>query len=202
MSNSRLYLVFFLMFVGNDGLFRLTSGTDWIYGVDYLVKGVALVLLWQLGTTRLADPKPTKAASTLDIALWGAFAIVLNILFDKTKDYAEQVMPMAKLFSWPAIDNGLLLTLDATFGLMLTAIVEELIFRRLAWHALANRLPGETSRIIGASLLFGLIHWGNGPWAIIATGLGGAVLWLAYRRTGSLPLVIIAHYVINAIVFY
>jgi membrane protease YdiL (CAAX protease family) len=202
MSNSRLYLAFFLMFVGNDGLFRLASGTDWIYGVDYLVKGVAFILLWQGRATRLPDPKPTKPVGTLDIALWGAFAIVLNILFDKAKAHAEIVMPVAKLFEWPAIDNSLLLTLDATFGLMLTAVVEELIFRRLAWHALAKRLPGETSRLIGASLLFGLIHWGNGPWAVIATGLGGAALWLAYRRTGSLPLAIIAHYIINAIVFY
>lgn len=159
-----------------------------------------LALLLAAGVHRLKDPQPAKQLPLATLALWFAFAVIVNLAVSRAGFWAWHQWPPPYLFSWPKIAMPWLLVFDLTAGLALTAVVEELMARRLAWHVLAPRFPHPWATLTVSSLLFGLGHWGAGPWNTISATLGGAALFLAYQRTGSLMLVIAAHYTINLII--
>ena len=55
--------------------------------------------------------------------------------------------------------------------------------------------------VLGSSALFALGHGMQGPGGVLVTGALGVVLGAAFVVTGSLLLVIVAHYVVNALEF-
>lgn len=69
---------------------------------------------------------------------------------------------------------------------------------------LVHRLgtPGATGNLLASSLLFGLIHWGYGPGGIVAAAITGLAFGYTYQRTGSLSLVILAHYLVDVLLFW
>lgn len=90
------------------------------------------------------------------------------------------------------------------FGLILPtiAIVEELLFRGAAIGAFAVGfgLP-EPLLVLASSIAFGGAHGAQGRiGAIVATALG-LVLAVAFVLTGSLFVVVLAHYLVNALEF-
>lgn len=82
------------------------------------------------------------------------------------------------------------------------AVVEELLFRGALIGAMAAGygLPIFGLAIV-SSILFGLGHGLQGPGGVVVTGLLGFVLAAAFIVTGSLVVVVIAHYCINVIEF-
>jgi membrane protease YdiL (CAAX protease family) len=189
------------LFVANDLLFWLTSEHYAIYFADYAVKLAMLALMLAAGVHRLADPRPERPLRPAVFAAWFVFAVAANLVIFDTVDWTRRELPTPYLFTWPRIEIVWLRALDFTAGLALTAVVEEMMARRLAWHVLAPRFAAPWAPLAVSSLLFGLGHWGDGPWNTIGATLGGAALFLAYRRTGSLTLVIVAHFLANVILF-
>ena len=89
-----------------------------------------------------------------------------------------------------------------TLGLLLVALSEEMLFRRM----LVNMLNRFTARALPicliSSLIFGLIHWESGLQNVLAATLIGCYLMWIYLRTGSFLTIVAIHYVINLWVFY
>lgn len=91
--------------------------------------------------------------------------------------------------------------------LPVVAIFEELLFRGVLVGGLlvAGVETGITVSpwllVIGSSIAFALGHGAQGRGGIVVTGGLGAVLGVAFVLTWSLPLVIVAHYVVNAVEF-
>ena len=91
--------------------------------------------------------------------------------------------------------------IDLTAGLMLVAIIEELVFRGFL-AAFLSRYTESAAVIIGISALaFGMIHWSGGMHQVLITGIAGAVFMTLYLRTRSLPPLILSHFTINFIAF-
>jgi len=88
-----------------------------------------------------------------------------------------------------------------TLGLALVAISEEVLFRGFAFNALKERNYSIHKIFLISALIFGLIHWSQGPVAIIATAITGSGLMICMYCTGSIYPTIIAHYVINYLSF-
>lgn len=79
--------------------------------------------------------------------------------------------------------------------------VEESVYRGYGLAALDARW-GRAAALIAMAVLFGLLHWGNGPLSIVFTGIMGvafAGLYL-WRRTLIAP--VIAHSLYNAMVLF
>ncbi len=201
MSLALAYGLTQFLFVANDFLFWLTSEDYAIYFADYAVKLAMLALMLAAGVHRLADPRPRQPPRRIALAAWFVFAVAANLVVFDAVDWTRRELPTPYLFTWPRIEIVWLRVLDFAAGLALTAVVEELMARRLAWHMLAPRFSSPWAPLAVSSLLFGLGHWGDGPWNTIGATLGGAALFLAYRRTGSLALVIVAHFLVNLILF-
>jgi membrane protease YdiL (CAAX protease family) len=86
--------------------------------------------------------------------------------------------------------------------LPIVAGFEELLFRA----ALIGAIPAGFSvppavMVVVSTTVFALGHGLQGPGGILVTGLLGGVLGVAFLLSGSLLLVFVAHYVVNAIEF-
>lgn len=90
------------------------------------------------------------------------------------------------------------------FGLTLPTIAafEEALFRGALIGALAVGF-GVNPWILaaGSSIVFGLGHGAQGRLGVVVTGLLGVALAALFVRTGSLLVVIVAHYLVNALEF-
>ena len=86
--------------------------------------------------------------------------------------------------------------------LPLIAVFEELLFRAVLIGALSAGFDLSPWLLaVGSSILFALGHGIQGTAGILVTGLLGFVLAALFVLTGSLLVVIVAHYVINACEF-
>lgn len=86
--------------------------------------------------------------------------------------------------------------------LPLIALFEELLFRAALIGVYAAGFGiSPWLLVIGSSIVFALGHNIQGPGGVLVTGLLGGVLGVAFVYTNSLLLVVVAHYVINALEF-
>jgi membrane protease YdiL (CAAX protease family) len=132
-----------------------------------------------------------------ELLLWllGAVAITVLVTYEPWWHAIESVMPDIRLGSVPRT-TGLRHFIDLTFGLLLVAIHEEVLFRRVA-RAVFRPWGDRAAMIATSSVIFGLFHWWTGLLNMIVATLIGAFLMLLYRRAGALWPAVLAHYLID-----
>lgn len=86
--------------------------------------------------------------------------------------------------------------------LPVVALFEEFLFRSVLIGAVGAGfdLPAW-ALVVGSSVVFALAHSAQGYGGIAVTGLLGAVLGTAFVATGSFLVVVLAHYLVNALEF-
>ncbi len=178
----------------NDFAFMAFSGTFGVYLADYVFKLAMLAVLLRYRDVWPAAPE--KQGTVPLLVFGGAVLVAVGVLTDP---WIELLGRGWTLVDWPPIDSKWLNAFDLSLGLALTAVVEELGFRRIGLLA----LPGSfVQRLWASSLLFGLIHWGQGYGHVAIATLVGLAFGYVYARTGSLVLVILAHYAVDLILFW
>ena len=88
-----------------------------------------------------------------------------------------------------------------TLGILIVAILEEVIFRGLYSTILADRFQNEILVSVLAALVFGTIHWSLGISTMVHTALIGFVFMFGITQTRSVLPTMAAHYAINLIAF-
>ncbi|SDY01434.1 CPBP family intramembrane glutamic endopeptidase [Halopenitus persicus] len=82
------------------------------------------------------------------------------------------------------------------------AVFEELLFRGVLIGAFATGLGIDPwLLVVGSAIVFGIGHGAQGRLGVVVTAVLGTVLGGLFVRSGSLVVVIVAHYVINAVEF-
>jgi membrane protease YdiL (CAAX protease family) len=100
----------------------------------------------------------------------------------------------------PETVGGWLLLLGVV--LPLVALVEEFLFRAALVGALAAGFSVSPWLLaVLSSVAFGVGHGLQGPGGVVVTGALGFVLAAAFVLTGSLWVVVVAHYLVNALEF-
>jgi membrane protease YdiL (CAAX protease family) len=143
------------------------------------------------GTLALKRPAWEAAALALLVA---AFVIGIDHFF---RHVAPIEVAAMVLFKYPKVDSPILHWTDVTYGLALTAISEEIVFRGLFAGLLARCFNGEAGLALASALFFALVHWSHGLTAMAVAFTAGVALMALYRRTGSLLPAIAAHYLVN-----
>lgn len=83
-------------------------------------------------------------------------------------------------------------------GVVLAPVAEEIFFRGYVLRAMSAR-KGYARGLVYSSVVFGLVHFNLA--AFLPLALGGMLLAVSYRRTGSLWTPIVAHSLNNAFAF-
>ncbi len=201
---SRQYAILFLLvlapFFLNDFAFMASQTAEQWLAADYGSKAVALALIAAFAVLRrpaLASlPRRGLTAEALLLAAVCALAILaVDLMITEARDFFPEELI---LFRYPKIDQPALYWIDLTFGLTLTVVAEEAVFRAISRDILARHMSSTLAIVVASALIFASIHWSHGIGAMLTALFAGAMLMALYMRTGSVAPCMIAHYVVDA----
>ncbi len=149
---------------------------------------IAIAVGWLLGVPALADVRFDTDSVAQGVAATLPMLLLLSPLARRhhglerlRDDVTRQILPLFKNASLPQ-----LALLSALAGLG-----EEALFRGVLQTWLAQHL-GDAGGLVLASIVFGLAHFINRSYALLATLIGLYLGWL-YLTSGNLLLPVIAH---------
>ncbi len=187
----------------NDFGFIALGGTNGVYCIDYGTRVFVLCLCFAWPLTRsLTLEQLTPRSSILAAVLCIFFLPVMGRLAHHFLEVPfVQVTELQGLFVFHTLSNPTFYWLDLTLGLLLVAISEELVFRKIAmrWLESAGRSPIQI--VVISATIFSLIHWGSGPGRLIYTFVSGLFYMIAYLRLRRLWPLVLAHWIENFMVF-
>ncbi len=101
----------------------------------------------------------------------------------------------------PAITDPFWYQFDLYAGLLMVAVVEELVFRGLFCFVLEKYTRNNAFIVCFSAIAFGLIHWSAGFTEVVTATVAGMVYMALYMKTRSLPAIILSHFVVDLISF-
>lgn len=190
------------LFFANDIAFLAAVTPAQVYYADYGFKLAAIAGIMAIPALRTAALKREVSLRKPAVIIATVSAAVVGYAVAEAIDQAVDRWTAATvLFRFPHITDPSFRWFDLTAGLALTAVVEELVFRKL-FHALFAERFGVVGVVVASSVLFGLIHWSSGVGTMLTSCVIGVVFMMTMQRTGSALAVIVAHYLINFAIFY
>jgi membrane protease YdiL (CAAX protease family) len=196
-----ILIVLSSIFLLNDFLFMSAKTyVSWL-GIDYGSRFLAIGIVVYLIKKKSAVPAEFGLARIPFRAglRWALLLTVTGIFIDQVVwRFFEHLLPGTQLASMPRIKNPIVNIVDLTFGILLVAVSEEIVFRGYCFTALRDRM-GTKLLISTSAVLFGLIHWSTGQHAIITTALWGVMPMVAMIRTGSVVPGVVAHYITDLV---
>lgn len=174
-----------------------------VYELDYLFRGLVVIALLGLSTSRRAIGEMPGVRSDSAVALLAVLWVTgASVLFHQTiHRFLYRLFWDPADFTWPPIESEPERLFDLTVGLLLVAITEELIFRKFARRHFDRQGLRPDQIIFRSGLLFGLIHWEQGVASVLNAWVFGALAMAAYIQTNRLWVPIVAHYIVNLLIF-
>ena len=179
-----------------------TTTEGWLIW-DYSGRVAALLVLAVIPSARaIAFRRDALRTSWWETALWILAVFAFGPLIAKPFGHFVNVLiPHTQLGTYPD-PHGSLLILDTTLGLALVAFHEEIVFRRCARFAFGRRFGNGLGMLLATSLLFASYHWSAGIGNIASNFFFGLLAMTCLKRTGALWPIVVAHYLIDAFLFY
>lgn len=192
---ARLALLLALFYAG--WVKFLADGTD-VYLIDYAQRVLIVALGWTVLTDGFRRPLPPITDRVWLWALGGAAALIAVDTW--TGGFAQRAAFDTALFpesGFPPLENEVWQAVDLTFGLVLVAVSEELVFRRLWTDWWDSRRGGGAGLYAGSALVFGLLHLPQGLADTAIACVWGVLLMYLYRRSRCLALVVLVHFLVD-----
>lgn len=167
---------------------------------DYGGRLAALGLLAALPQARAIAfrRESLKAPLWLALACIAGLVAFFPLLNDPLGDWLEKLLPQTALGHYPTLHRALKL-IDLSFGLLLVAYHEEVLFRRCALPIIGE--DGGWRTDVKSAVLFAVYHWWTGVPNMVEAGLFGLLAMPAYRRLGTLWPLVAAHYLADLSAF-
>lgn len=126
------------------------------------------------------------------------------LLFAPFNDLFFGLLDPNNVFQWhffPPINDVKLKVFDLTAGLILVAVAEELIYRKLFLVVLLQYRFGNALIYLISSTVFALLHLNQSVQTAIGAFIAGLVLMYVYKKSGTLWVPIVSHYLVNLYFF-
>ncbi|WP_436926464.1 CPBP family intramembrane glutamic endopeptidase [Halosimplex amylolyticum] len=174
-----------------QGLFgAILAGGAWYFGVPLPTLGIS--------SDALSTGLPALAVGVgFGLALWVGNELASGLAASSGADYDEGLREMLA----PDGPRAWALLLGATLPVI--AVVEEFIFRAAVVGATTEALGASPWLLaVVSSVAFALGHGAQGRVGVVVTGALGFALAAGFVLTNSLLVVIVAHYLVNALEFF
>lgn len=196
-------LLCFLLFVVDDiVVMRIDDFTQWAL-FDWMKRALVIGLIFAFPAVRiLAFRKEddriylVPAVVFTTVILWAQ-----TIIYFKFHNNIYRYFEAYSLFSVPTAPDINLAFADLTLGLLLVAVSEEYVFRKLMAGYLADRY-GWLVAIVVSSVAFAAIHWSQGPAGLIVAGIHGVLYAALFCLTGRIWPSIACHYLLDFLVYF
>lgn len=170
--------------------------TTWL-AVDWGSKLLSGGIILAFEATRRLAALPMPGTLSLGLILALIVMTILNWWISPwIIAWGNNLVPALARFGFTYPDEMIRL-LDLGPGLLLTAVVEEVLFRKVLFLGL---MRGQLSRKAAAAtsiVLFALCHWSMGIGACLSALLFGVIAQIVFVRGGKLWPVIAAHWIYN-----
>jgi len=144
------------------------------------------------------------------IPTWGAAAGIGCLIALPVIGIVMEKVVIFFMWPWASIDGIYdfninapteLYLIDLFGGLLLVAISEELVSRKLAWLWLSRIGLSATHICIISAFFFGTLHWGRGSITVVSAFFIGVLYMAAYIKLGRIWPLVGAHFLHNFYVF-
>lgn len=172
---------------------------DWFYAIDYFERAAIVALfVAAFGWPKFVRRLGIQDFAAIILALVG-FAIIhyFEVHFSSTGILPQLWSPSF----YPSINAAWLKYFDISVGLILVAVSEEIVYRKLAFDVLVKRFKAPMAYVL-SSLLFAALHVPLGSIAFVITFLDGFVFMAVYRWRRNLLVPIAAHFLVDLYFFY
>ena len=173
----------------------------WLFDTFHFVLLPTALLVW-LARVFLITPEKYGLVTVAEHESWLHFAglvvfvaIILYFIYQVADDFFWVIFhrPETIPFYKNILPNGLLRIPLVLYFAATAGLFEEIFFRGLPLLYFQSRYPSSIPRgkyVLGTSMLFGAIHWGNGAHEVLATFTYGVFASLFYLKLRDLwPLV-------------
>jgi membrane protease YdiL (CAAX protease family) len=198
-----IFVVLSALFYLNDFVFIALRAQESIYFADYAFR-ICVLMGWYFWLSAKSIGMEQQEGD------WGwkaglVCALVLPIL-GRVSYYTIEVpfvdmTGINGLFDFPSIENPVFYWFDLSFGLLLVALSEELVFRKIALKWLESCGYGFVKIVVLSATLFSLMHWGSGPGRLIYAFVSGVLYMAVYLKVRRLWPVVLAHWIQNFAAF-
>jgi len=182
----------------------LNHDTTFVFDYAERILIIALCLwAWPVTWDQL---KSGLQALTPKICLLIVLATISIIAIDFVIDiaYGVQFLNLYTVWEWghyPKIENRFLFAFDLTVGLVLVAASEELIYRKIASDILVKVTKSRLFLYVSTALIFAAAHIPQGLDSTTNAFFAGVILLFVYRKSGTLWVPVIIHYLANLYFF-
>jgi membrane protease YdiL (CAAX protease family) len=188
------------LFMTNPGIFWIYDLINWI-----VVPGICLTIIIgslkvkpaDLGLVSIRHENLTAHALgrlATTVVLFLSFVVVQAVFF-------RILPPTNTIFNYvDLIPKGALGKVSALYLAVTAAFVEEIFYRGVLKWVMVNENPGKgaaAAYVVFSAVLFGLNHWGQGSFKVLATIYLGVITALLYLRFKNLWYLIAAHLLFN-----
>lgn len=203
MRKTTILLLAYLPFFLNDfANIYVTDYTAWVV-LDYLVRlavmGFLLAMLRQ-GGVRAADLGVSRVTLT-DLILWTAGTAACAMAYLGLSELVlAPYFPKGSIGSVPIDPDSPLFRFDATVGLVLVGLSEEMVCRGLTLSVLRERFSTPTAALFSA-LAFSLMHWSLSVHTLVDAFIYGLIFVPATLATGTIWPAAITHFLVNYVLY-
>lgn len=163
--------------------------TDW--GSKILSGGLVLLFV----TTRhLALTPQARGFTIVDGLTLALMTMIIWWISRRFIPWANALMRPAAQFAFTAYPSPGVRVIDLSLGLLLTAVVEEVLFRKVVFLALRQAGVEIVIASVFSVVLFALCHWSLGLGSCLSAFLFGLAAQVIFIRTGRLPPLVAAHW--------
>ncbi len=191
---SKLVFCISLFLVG-WGKFYLSP--PWIFIADYGLRILIVWLLWDQILTALHQWRMPRFRIWL--AAIGVCVVLLAVdqWVSSLQAYDEFNQLLFTPVSFPLPDQVPLIVFDYTVGLILVALSEEFVFRRVFLEKAEESGWSTTKLYVLSSLIFAFIHIPQGLASFTTAFIWGVVLMYFYLKTRTILFTVLMHLVVN-----
>ena len=188
-------VLIFGLLIGHFGWIKF-SVPAFLYLIDY-VQHLAIIGLY-LYFFRKIDLKPSEKVVHNIAAILAGLFIVISYLFFRAIVLKFGVPNAGDRF--PPL-YGWVMGFDLIVGLALTAVAEELVYRKLMVDVIQTYTERPIAVYLTSAAIFALLHANQGTVSAANAFVAGIVLMFLYRWSGSIATAMIAHYFANLLFF-
>ncbi len=203
LRENKLFALIVLVLIGH--LFWIKfEFSNLIVFLDNLERIVILALIWYIYKFETTQLKIWKFYFT-----WRNFFLIVLassavLLFAPINEILFLVLDPISSWRWhhfPPISNPFLKFYDLTIGLLLVAIAEELVYRKLFLDVMQQYKLGPLKIYLYSSVIFAILHLYQSVQLTFGAFVAGLMLMYVYKKTGTLWVPIVAHYLVNLYFF-
>ena len=203
LRNNKKTALIVLLIISHAGWIKFEI-LEFIYPIDYLYRTLMILLCWYVYQFRKNDFIGWWQLFRLrNFYLIGLAASLILISSSIVHVIIYTNVPVG-IWQWhyfPKIHDPGLKAFDLTIGLVLVALAEEIIYRKLMLEVLTLFDFQPVSIYLTSSLLFALLHINQSADTTATAFAAGIIFMYSYRASGTLWVPIVVHYLVNLYIF-